>query len=113
LIVPLNVLVDGEARGELDFAFCACSRSFSRGRDPEVKGDDFTVVVAAVRKKETTRWKMRCCASRLCNKHAHRKLNVEGRSFILLFVCHLSRMPEFVVVVDGDEEVNWKWLCYH
>ena len=28
MIVALNVLVDGEARGELDFAFCACSRFF-------------------------------------------------------------------------------------
>ena len=28
MIVTLNVLVDGEARGELDFAFYACSRLF-------------------------------------------------------------------------------------
>ena len=34
--------------------------------------------------------------------------NVEGRSFILLFVRHLSRIPEFVVV--GGEDVNRKWL---
>ena len=27
---------------------------FSRGRDPEVEGDDITVVVAAIGKKQTT-----------------------------------------------------------
>ena len=47
MIVTLNVLVDGEARGELDFAFCALLEIFSRGRDPEVKGDDNNVVVVA------------------------------------------------------------------
>ena len=46
----------------------------------------------------------------LCHNHAHHKQNVEGRSFILLFVRHLSRMPEFVV--GGGEEVNRKWLYY-
>ena len=66
---------------------------FSRGRDPEVNGDNITVVVAAVRKKETMRLRMRRCASRLCHNHAHHKRNVEGRSFILLFVRHISRMP--------------------
>ena len=76
---------------------------------PEVKGDDITVGVAAAGKKQTTRWRMRRCASRLCNNHAHHKRNVEGRSFILLFVRHLSRMPVFVVV-GGGEEVNRKWL---
>ena len=55
---------------------------------------------------------MRRCALRLCTNHAHHKRNVEGRSFILLFFRHLSRMPEFVVVVGG-EEVNRKWLYYH
>ena len=45
----------------------------------------------------------RRCASRLCNKHAHDKRNVEGRNFILLFVRHLSRMPEFVFVFGGEE----------
>jgi len=53
---------------------------------------------------------MRRCASRLCHNHAHHKRNVEGCSFILLFVRHLSQMPEFVVVVGGGEEVNRKWL---
>jgi len=81
---------------------------FSHDRHPEVKGDDITVVVAAVRKKVTTRWRMRRCASRLCHNHAHHKLNLEGRSFILLFVRHLSRMPEFAVV--GGEDVNRKLL---
>jgi len=79
---------------------------FSQGRDAEVEGDDISVVVAAVGKKETTRWRMRRCASCLCSNHAHHKRNVEGRSSILLFVRHLSRMPEFVVV--GGEEVNRK-----
>ena len=32
---------------------------FSRDRQAEVEGDDITVVVAAVRKKETTRWRIR------------------------------------------------------
>jgi len=68
---------------------------FSRGRDPEVKGYDITVVVAVVRKKETTRWMMRRCASRMCNNHAHHKRNV---------VRHVYRMPDLVVV--GGEEVN-------
>jgi len=49
---------------------------------------------------------MRRCASRLCHNHAHHKLNVEERGFILLFICHLSQIPEFVVV--GGEDVNWK-----
>jgi len=31
---------------------------FSRGHDPEVEGDDITVVVAAGGKKQTTRWRM-------------------------------------------------------
>ena len=66
---------------------------FSRDRHPEVEGDDITVVVAAVRKKETTRWRMRRCASRLC--HNQLITHVEGRSFILLFVRHLSRMLLF------------------
>ena len=79
---------------------------FSLDRHLEVEGDDITVVVAAVRKKETTRWRMRRCASRLC--HNQLITNVERRSFILLFVRHLSQMPEFVVV--GGEDVNWKWL---
>ena len=55
---------------------------FSRHRQPEVEGDDITVVVAAVRKKQTTRWRMRRCASRLC--HNQLITNAEGRSFILL-----------------------------
>ena len=46
MIVTLNVLVDGEAHGELDFAFCACSTML-----PEVKGVDINVVVATVGKK--------------------------------------------------------------
>ena len=67
---------------------------FSRDRHPEVEGDDITVVVAsAIRNKQTTRWRMRRCASRLC--HNQLITNVEGRSFILLFVRHLSRIPEF------------------
>jgi len=78
-------------------------------RHPEVEGDDITVAVAAVRNKQTTRWRMRRCASRLCHNHAHHKLNVEGRSFILLFIRHLSRIPEFVVVVGGAD-INQKWL---
>ena len=81
---------------------------FSRGRDPEVEGDDITVVVAVGKKQ--TRWRMRHCASRLCNNNAHHKRNMEGCSFILLFVCHLSRMPEFVVIVG--EEVS-QCLYYH
>ena len=36
--------------------------------------------------------------------------NVEGRSFILLFVRHLSECFSFVVVVVGGEDVNRKWL---
>ena len=52
---------------------------FFRDRHPEVEGDDITVVVSAVR-KETTAITMLIT-------------NVEGRSFILLFVRHLSRMP--------------------
>ena len=31
---------------------------FPRDRQPEVEGDDITVVVAAVRKKHATRWRM-------------------------------------------------------
>jgi len=50
---------------------------------------------------------MRRCAWRLC--HNQLITHVEGRSFILLFVRHLSRLPEFVVVVGG-EDVNRKWL---
>ena len=42
------MLVDGEARGELDFAFCTCSRCFPGGRELEVKEDNITVVVAAI-----------------------------------------------------------------
>ena len=38
------------------------------------------------------------------------QVNVEGRSFILLFVRYLSRIPEFVV--GGGEEVNRKWLYW-
>ena len=34
--------------------------------------------------------------------------NVEGRSLILLFVCHLSECFSFVVV--GGEDVNRKWI---
>ena len=34
--------------------------------------------------------------------------NVEGRSFILLFVRHLSEYLSFVV--GGGEDVNRKWL---
>ena len=38
----------------------AHARVFSpRDRQPEVEGDDITVVVAAVRNKQTTRWRMR------------------------------------------------------
>jgi len=66
---------------------------FSRDHQPEVEGDDITVVVAAVRKKQTMRWRMRRCASRLC--HNQLVTNVEGRSFILLFIRHLSRMLLF------------------
>jgi len=54
---------------------------------------------------------MRRCASPLSNNHAHHKRNVEGRSFILLSVRHLSPIPEFVVVAVGGEELNRKWLC--
>ena len=79
---------------------------FSRDRQPEVEGDDITVVVAAVRKKYTKRWRMRRCTSRLC--HNQLITNVEGRSFILLFVRHLSECFSFVVV--GGEDVNRKWL---
>ena len=79
---------------------------FSRDRQPEFEGDDITVVVAAVRKKETMQWRMRRCASRLC--HNQLITNVEGRSFILLFVRHLSECLSFVVV--GGEDVNRKWL---
>ena len=82
---------------------------FSRDRQPEVEGYDITVVVAAVRNKQTTRWRMRRCASHLCHNHAHHKQNVEGRSFILLFVRHLSECLSSVVV-GGGEEVNRKWL---
>ena len=78
----------------------------SRDHQPEVEGDDITVVVAAVRKKQTTRWRMRRWASRLC--HNQLITHVEGRSFILLFVHHLSECFSFVV--GGGEEVNWKWL---
>ena len=81
---------------------------FSWDRHPEVEGDDITVVVAAVVKKYTTRWRMRRCASRLCHNHAHHKLNVEGRSFILLFVIFLKCLS--FVVVGGGEDVNRKWL---
>jgi len=35
--------------------------------------------------------------------------NVEGRSFILLFVRHLSECFSFVVG-GGGEDVNQKWL---
>jgi len=31
---------------------------FARDRHPEVEGDDITVVVAAVRNKQTTRWRI-------------------------------------------------------
>ena len=81
---------------------------FSRDRQPEVEGDDITVVVAAVRKKQTTRWRMRRCTC-VC---AITMLitNVEGRSFILLFGRHLSECFSFVVV--GGEDVNRKWLYY-
>ena len=82
---------------------------FSQDRHPEVEGDDITVVVAAVGKKEKNkRWRMHRCASRLCHNHAHDKRNVERHSFILLFVRHLSGIPEFVG--GGVEEVNRKWL---
>jgi len=80
---------------------------FSRDRQPEVEGDDITVVVAAVGKKQTTRWRMRRCASRLY--HNLLITNVEGRSFILLFVHHLSECFSFFVV-GGGEDVNRKWL---
>jgi len=58
LIVALNMLVYGELDWELDFAFLRMLKIFSWYRDPEVEGDDITVVVAAVGKKQTTRWRM-------------------------------------------------------
>ena len=61
---------------------------FSRDRQLEVEGDDIIVVVAAVRKKQTTRWRMHRCASRLC--HNQLITNEEGLSFILLCIRHLS-----------------------
>ena len=72
-------------------------QSFSRNRHPEVEGDDITVVVAAVVKKETTRWRMRRCAWRLC--HNQLITHVEGRSFILLFVRHLSECLSLLLLV--------------
>ena len=46
---------------------------FPRDRQPEVEGEDITVVVATVRNKQTMRWRMRRCASRLCHNLAHHK----------------------------------------
>ena len=62
----------------------------SRDRQPEVEGDDITVVVAAnkLRDGECAVVHRVCAITMLIT-------NVEGRSFILLFVRHLSRMLLF------------------
>ena len=111
MIVALNMLVYGELDWELDFAFCACSRSFPGIVTRKSKE---TILLLLLPQSERNKQRDGECKKhlRLCNKHAHHKRNVDSHSFILLFVHHLSRIPEFVVVV-GSEEVNWKWLYYH
>ena len=113
LIVTLNVLVDGEACGELDFALCACSRFF-----PGVvtrKSKETILLLSPPSERNKQRWRMRRCASRLCHNHAHHKRNVEGRNFILLFVRHLSQMLLLLVVKrstgSGSISNGWNGSC--
>jgi len=103
------VLVDGEARGELDFAFCACSRFFPGVVNRKSKESILLLLSSQSERNKKRDGECAVLHHVVCNKHVHHKRNVEGRSFILLFVRHLSRMPEFVVVV-GSEEVNRKSL---
>ena len=87
------MLVNGELGYELDSGLSSLP-----GRGPEPERDDKLSLPGAGPAKT--------------NKQRDGQRNVEGRSFTLLTVRHLSRNVD-VVVVGSGEEVKRKWLYHH